>query len=145
MQIMMNFNNPQTNFGMAFKIKPEAMRNFADYTGILNSKCAERGFDQFLKEQSKIKLYDVKFNPADNSVKVIEKVTGSVLDTYDMTHTTGISRLNSSALGRLLRALFNPKDFLPNNILLAGERAKELERNTIKINEYQKKLNGFKR
>lgn len=140
MQINLNCNRPKPQFGMAFR-RPETheIKGFTEYLSWNANEYLQalrrKGLIQFDAEQSKLKRFDIKYNCIEDSIDVIENTTGEVIATFvDSVTKTGLEIPSEKKYpGRKLFAeLFNPKRFLPQNLYLAGEKAKALEAEAIK-------------
>ena len=133
MQINTNCNcpKPQPQFGMAFR-KPNTkdFERLTQYARLANSEVRERGLEQLMKEQSKLKHFDIAYDSRYDTMNVIENATNKVVDSfYQTTVLTGFDNFDKVRFpGRkLFTILFKPKNFLPLNMIQAGERAQELE------------------
>ena len=128
-----NGNVQSPNFGMAFR-KPSGEALTSLTKSIQGSKAKERGLKQFIKEQDKLKHYDIVYKQYDDGMKVagiIEKATGThVAGIEQVGHQTGLDVHGAiNYPGRkLIAKLFNPKKLLPKSLYLAGEQAKILEK-----------------
>lgn len=117
-------NNQQTpQFRMAFR-RPntDIIPNASDLV--------KKGLKQFELEQKGLKFFDTRYNLHDKSVDVIDIRTGLPTHTYKYTDSvTGLDikgEINYPGK-KLIAKLFNPKRFLPQNLYLAGEKAKDLD------------------
>ncbi len=147
MQVNLDCNKPCPQFG-AFKytgskeaadigaecasvIKDQATNILSDYIGATR-KVVRRGFKQYKKEQDKLSFYDVIFDWSTKAVQVIERETGKEVKTFHESPdgVTGLDHFGvTKFIGRKFFArIFNPKEFLPYNLILAGEEAKSLEK-----------------
>ncbi len=137
MQISNNNTSPQ--FGAFLQSASRTNKRILSETlNLCDSKIMKRAFNQFKKEQSKVKHYDTIFNPGSKSVYVIDEKKGLVIKEFPYTEgKTGldISGTENFPVKKLLTKLFNPKKFLPENFYLAGEKAKSLEREFLEREE----------
>lgn len=136
MQVNLNCNCPKPQFGMAFRkpTTPQATRALAEYAG-LDKKIGIKGLKQFIDEQRTLTHFDVEFNQENKSVDVIDNFNNKVVSTFtDMGDQTGFSVFGEIQYPgkKLLSRFFEPKKFLPKNLYLAGEEAKDLEATAIK-------------
>ena len=127
------------NFGMAYYLKGAqsinenyysyyvATKQMHTYAHLKSGVCS-RGYQQFQQEMDKLHLYDVAYDHETKSMQVIKRATNEIVAMYEKSprHTIGSEK---KFLGRrILAYFFNPKEFLPQNMILAGEKAKELEK-----------------
>jgi len=119
-----NINNNYHNYYVAIK-------QMHVYAHLKTGVCA-RGYQQFQHEMGKLYLYDVAFDHDTKSMQVIERATGKIVESFDKSKKwqKGInSSLKKWFPGKTIFSyIFDPKQFLPANMLKAGKRAKELER-----------------
>lgn len=137
MQANLNCNCPKPQFGMAVR-KPQSQitkRLLSEYLN-LDKRTNVRGWQQFIKEQDNLLAHDIKIDPLSKSFDVINNTTGKVVESFPScaTDITGLDHFGRVRFpGRKLFArIFNPKKFLPYNVYLAGEKAKALEKQTLK-------------
>jgi hypothetical protein len=150
MQVNLDCNKPCPQFG-AFRyagskeaaeigkdcasfIKNEATKTLFDYIGATR-EVVRRGFKQFKTEQNKLTRYDSIFDWSAKATQVVERETGKVMETFPES-PEGLTGLDHFGVvkfpgRRLLARLFNPKRFLPYNMILAGEKAKALEQKAL--------------
>ena len=138
-------NTPQT-FGMAYYLKSSkdinsnyyqyyiATKQMHVYAQLKNGVCA-RGYQQFQKEMGKLNFYDVAFDHETKSMQVIERATNEVVAIYEKSPRHKIGTEKKFPGRRIFAYFFNPKEFLPQNMLLAGEKAKELEQLALNKNK----------
>ena len=157
MRINLDCNRPNPQFGMAFKIKglkfqehsdkiPQETQAFMEYTNMIKSKAALRGFMQMNRELAPQTHYDVHFNPQDNSMDVVETATKRVVEhfTESPQGVTGLDHFGVYKFpGRkILAYFFNPRLFLPYNVNLAAERATKLEKEAVHKTKIYENLNN---
>ena len=134
--------NGQT-FGMAYYLKCAknintdyhkyyvAQRQVHHYANLKRGICA-KGYLKFQEEMSQLILYDVAFDHETKTMQVIKRATGEVVETFDKSTKwqKGINNPNKilSPVKAIYSYIFDPKQFLPYNMLQAGKRAKELEK-----------------
>lgn len=130
-----NFNcncpKPQPQFGMAFRVPDsKELEKLNKYARLSTSEIRQRGMEQFIKEQSKLKHFDISYEPNFDAMAVIDNRTNKVVESFIQTPvSTGYNNFDVIKYpGRkMIAIMFNPKKFLPLNMLQAGEKAKELE------------------
>lgn len=130
MQVNLNCNCPKPQFGMAFR-RPEGkdLSKLSDYLG-LGEEVNRKGFAQYIKELKNHTRYDVAYKPSTNSMFVIDNKTEQIVDTFCGTpNVTGYSHFGAVSYPgkKFLTKMIDPKQFLPYNMLLAGEKAQERE------------------
>lgn len=134
MQINVDFYCSKTSpqFGMAFRIPDtKGIEKLNNYARLATSEVRQRGMEQFIKEQGKLKFFDTSYDPKFDTMYVIDNRTNEKIESFIQTPAiTGYSDFDATRYpGRkMLAIMFNPKKFLPLNMLQAGERAKELEK-----------------
>ena len=134
MQVNLDCNCPKPQFGMAFR-RPEGknMGKLADYLS-LDKEINRKGFAQYIKELKKQTRYDVDYIASTNMARVIDNKTDEVVSSFfGVQNVTGYSHLGESFFPakKFFTKLIDPKQFLPYNFILAGERAQELESKAI--------------
>ncbi len=133
MQINLDCNcpKPQPQFGMAFRLPDtKGLERLNSYARLATSEVRQRGMEEFIKEQGKLKFFDTAYDPNFDTMFVIDNRTNQKIDSFIQTPmNTGFDNFDSVKYpGRkLLTIILNPKKFLPLNMLQAGKRAKELE------------------
>ena len=137
-------NTPnRQNFGMAYYLKCSkninnnyhqyyiAQRQIHLYANLKRGVFA-RGYQQFLKEMNKLTIYDVAFDHETKAMQVIERATGEVVKSFDKSTKwqKGVNNPNKtlSPLKAVYSYIFDPKQFLPYNMLQAGKEAEKLEK-----------------
>lgn len=132
MQVNLNCdcNCPKPQFGMAFR-RPEGkdLSKLSDYLG-LSEEINRKGFAQYIKELKNHTRYDVVYKSATNSMSVIDNKTEQVVSSFCGTpNITGYSHFGAVSYPgkKFITKMLDPKQFLPYNLLLAGEKAQELE------------------
>lgn len=144
MRVERTQNTP--NFGMAYYLKCSqginnnyyqyyvAQRQVHLYANLQSGVCA-RGYQQFQKEMAKLSLYDVAFDYGTKSMQVIKKATNEVVASFDKTSKWQKGINNPKKKWSPFKAIYayvaDPKQFLPYNMLQAGEKAKQLERQAL--------------
>ena len=96
----------------------------------LGEEINRKGFAQYIKELKNHTRYDVVYKSATNSMSVIDNKTEQVVNSFCGTpNTTGYSHFGAVSYPgkKFITKMFDPKQFLPYNLLLAGEKAQELE------------------
>jgi len=128
-----NGNAQSPNFGMAFR-KPKCVALTHLTESIKGSKTKQRGLEQFVNEQKKLKHYDIEYKKVDGfdspRAIIINNETNEAVSFYSLPeHLTGLDEYDKLRYpGRkLIAKLFNPKKLLPKSLYLAGEEAKKLE------------------
>ena len=134
MQVNLDCNCPKPQFGMAFR-RPvgKDIGKLSDYLG-LDKKVNIKGYVQFIKEQSKQTRYDVDYVASTNMARVIDNKTDKVVSSFfEVKNVTGVNHFDGFCFPgeKFLAKLIDPKQFLPYNFLLAGEKAQELEAKAI--------------
>ena len=130
MQINLDCNCPKPQFGMAFR-KPQGkdLGKLSDYVG-MEKEINRKGFAQYVNQLKNNKRFDVDYVADGNTARVIDSNTEEVIDSFHGSKDiTGLEHFGTvSYPGKsLLARIFDPKQFLPYNLLLAGEKAKQLE------------------
>lgn len=137
-----NTPNNQT-FGMSYYLKCSkninenyhkyyvAQRQVHHYANLKSGVCL-RGYMQFQKEMAGLKLYDVAFDHETKSMQIIKRATGEVVESFDKTTKwqKGVNNPKKkwAPFKTIYSYIFDPKQFLPYNMVQAGNKAKELER-----------------
>ena len=101
---------------------------------VAKSKLMRRGFAQYKKGMAKLKTYDVIYNWLNSRCEVVNNKTKKIVASFE--HCGGNTGIEHFGITRFpgrkkFAKLFIPKRFLPYNFILAGEKAKELEKAAI--------------
>lgn len=148
MSVNFNNNNYNPSFGMAMRspITEAAKKELIAFTKMNENPVVLRGYNQLKDEMAKLKRFDIEYKHRDEYgglVNVIDNSSKDIVETFEgISRVTGLEHFGvvNYPGKKLFTALFNPKKHLPNNFLLAAERAKNLEAEAIKAEKLNKMI-----
>ena len=100
MQINVGFYCSKTSpqFGMAFRIPDtKGCEKLNSYARLATSEVRQRGMEQFIKEQGKLKFFDTSYDPKFDTMYVIDNRTNEKIESFIQTPAiTGYSDFDAT-------------------------------------------------
>lgn len=131
MQVNFDCNCPKPQFGRFLKVNQVDVPSFITYTkveGFANSLKREKALKKLITGQNSNKKFDLRYDAETDSIFLIRNSDGKEVREFKSTKQSKLEALGNGLFAHI-RAIFDKKLLLPENLVDAVKHANYLEKN----------------